>query len=392
MQEKEKVVGLGMEKLANLLDLARDKSVTAREELVETVSDLFFDDNRILTDHERALMTDILRQLIHDVEMAVRRKLADRLADQPNAPHELVLTLANDEIEVAHPILLNSDVLHDAELIEIVRHRTLEHQLAVAMRRSLDEPVSDALVETGNKTVIQTLLENENARISRATMEYLVEQSAQIDEFQNPLLHRPDLGGELATRMYWWVSAALRQHILTNFDVDPDALDETIEDSVVESMADDDDSGGERDQGSAATALADRLADEDSITPQLLIQALRQGEISLFQSLFGKLANIRPQLVRRLMFEPNGEALAVACKALRVEKADFASIFLLSRKARPGDKSVDPDELTRALAMFDRVMPDGARRVLARWQRDPKFAEAIARIDDGKEPNSKAAQ
>ena len=391
MRETDKIIGLGMEKLGHLLDLARDRSVGAREELVETVSDLFFDDGRVLTDHERSLMTDILRQLIHDVEMAVRRKLADRLADQPNAPHELVLTLANDDIEVAHPILLNTDVLHDAELIEIVRHRTLEHQLAIAMRRSLNEPVSNALVETGNKTVIQTLLENENARISRATMEYLVEQSAQIDEFQNPLLHRPDLGSELAARMYWWVSAALRQHILTNFDIDPDQLDATIENSVVESMASEGDST-DREKGSAASALADRLADEDSITPQLLIQALRQGEVSLFQSLFGKLAQIRPRLVRRLMFEPNGEALAVACKALRIDKADFASIFLLSRKARPGDKSVDPDELTRALAMFDRVMPDGARRVLSRWQRDPKFAEAIAQVEGGQAQKSKAAQ
>ena len=391
MRETDKVIGLGMEKLGHLLDLARDRSVGAREELVETVSDLFFDDGRVLTDHERSLMTDILRQLIHDVEMAVRRKLADRLADQPNAPHELVLTLANDDIEVAHPILLNTDVLHDAELIEIVRHRTLEHQLAIAMRRSLNEPVSNALVETGNKTVIQTLLENENARISRATMEYLVEQSAQIDEFQNPLLHRPDLGSELAARMYWWVSAALRQHILTNFDIDPDQLDATIENSVVESMASEGDST-DREKGSASSALADRLADEDSITPQLLIQALRQGEVSLFQSLFGKLAQIRPRLVRRLMFEPNGEALAVACKALRIDKADFASIFLLSRKARPGDKSVDPDELTRALAMFDRVMPDGARRVLSRWQRDPKFAEAIAQVEGGQAQKSKAAQ
>ncbi|MHA1569342.1 MAG: DUF2336 domain-containing protein, partial [Alphaproteobacteria bacterium] len=252
----------------------------------------------------------------------------------------------------------------------------------------------DALVETGDKTVIQTLLENQNARISRATMDYLVEQSSQVDEFQNPLLHRPDLGPELASRMYWWVSAALRQHILTNFDIDPEQLDETIEGSVIETLESDRESGNGADgkENSASMALADRLADERTITPQLLIQALRQGEISLFQSLFAKLADIRPRLARRLMFEPDGEALAVACRALHIDKADFASIFLLSRKARPGDKAVDPDELTRALAMFDRVMPDGAKRILARWQRNPKFAEAIAQIDDGGTPTRKAAQ
>ena len=105
--------------LQELLDLARDKSVTGRTRLVQVVGDLFFEEERILSDRERALMTEILHQLIHDVEMSVRRALADRLADQPDAPHELVTVLANDEISVAHKILEKSLVLQDIELIEI---------------------------------------------------------------------------------------------------------------------------------------------------------------------------------------------------------------------------------------------------------------------------------
>ena len=151
-----------------------------------------------------------MRQLIHDVEVSVRRALAERLSEQPLAPHELVIALANDEIEVAHPLLVNSDVLQDLELIEIIRNRTLEHQLAIGIRKSVSEEVTDALIATDSVDVIKTLLENHHAKISQRTMEYLVEQSQRVDTYQNPLLRRPDLDTTLAKRMYWWVSAALR--------------------------------------------------------------------------------------------------------------------------------------------------------------------------------------
>lgn len=100
----------------------------------------------------------------------MRRTLAEKLAGWPDAPEDLVLTLANDEIKVAHPILVNSEVLKDPDLIEIVQHRTIEHWAAIAMRPKVSEQVSDALVETKNETVITTLLSKQNAMISNSTM------------------------------------------------------------------------------------------------------------------------------------------------------------------------------------------------------------------------------
>ncbi len=169
-----------------LLDLARDKSTDGRTRLIEIVGDHFLDGDNVLKAEERDLMTDILRRLIHDVEKSVRKALADRLSETTGAPPELVTILANDDIEVAHGILLRSDVLQDLELIEIIQHRTMEHQLAIAMRRNVSEAVSDALVETRNTAVIGTLIENETAEISANTMEYLVNESKTNKAFQTP--------------------------------------------------------------------------------------------------------------------------------------------------------------------------------------------------------------
>jgi len=93
----------------DLFELARDKTEDGRRELLETVSDLFLGDGESLSDRERVLMGEILRQLIHEMEVAVRRGLAEKLADNPNVPHALIVDLANDEALVAHDILMQSE-------------------------------------------------------------------------------------------------------------------------------------------------------------------------------------------------------------------------------------------------------------------------------------------
>jgi uncharacterized protein (DUF2336 family) len=367
------------EDLESLFKMARDKSTAGRKALVNAVSDLFFNNKDVLTDREKALMTDILRQIIHDVEMSVRRELAERLADAHQAPHELIVALANDEIEVAHPLLIQSDILHDFDLVEIIHHRTLEHQLAIAMRKTLTESVTDALVETGNEDVVAKMIENPSARISKSTMEYLVDQSKRVDTYQNPLLKRPDLEPELAKKMYWWVSAALRQHIVKNFTIDSADLDDTLE-STVKNVIDRHGVSGEA-ENSKPARLADRLAEDGKITPRMLVQVLRQGEIPLFEAMFAKISGLRPRLLRRMLFEPGGEALAILCKAVSIDKTDFASIFMLSRKARNTDRVTNPQDLKRILELFDRIQPDAADRMLKKWQRDSNFLNAIRVVE-----------
>lgn len=363
-----------------LLELARNKSQEGRRMLVATISDLFEASGETLTERERALMSDILNKLIRDFEMKVRRELSERLARRGHAPREVVLMLANDEIEVARPILLVSEVLHDEDLVEIVRHRTIQHQLAIAMRQHVSETVSDALVETGNSDVIKALLDNSTARVSTATMEYLVEESRRVDTYQEPLVRRSDLNPALARRMCLWVGAALRSYILGNYEIDPTELDDVLEevtDETVGAVAEDEELAED-----SSVRLARGLADEGRLTVDMLIQVLRQGEIALFEALFAEMTKLRLRLVRRIVYEPGGEGLVIACRALEIEKPQFTSIFLMSRKGRPGDQRVDPEELSRVLALFDRVQPAAAQVVIRRWQRDPQYLYAIKRIEE----------
>ncbi len=364
--------------LQKLLSMALDRSVKGREALARTIGQLFSEEEVALSELERALMTDILGKLISDVEKLVRQALSEELAVTKTVPHELILMLANDDIEVARPILMNSDILKDQDLVDIIKSRTHQHQLSIALRNELSSEVSDALVNTGKKDVIKTLLENKNAAISELTLEYLADQSRRIDDFQEPLINREDLPTHLAERMYWWVSAALRDHILKNFPVDIQDVDNKIQSSVHKLV--------DKDKikptlHAPATKLAQKLKQNNLLTIDSLVQSLRQGEVELFESMFCEMSGFRPGGLRKALYETKGEGIAILCLAMGIPKQTFATIFLLSRKGNPRGHTTDPRDLSRAMLIYDKVNRDDAQLITDSWRMDPKYQDAISEIE-----------
>ena len=370
------------QQVRDLLDMARDKSVGARMRLVDKIGDVFSERETVLSERERALMTDILEKLIRDFEMTVRRELARRLADKPAAPSDLVAMLANDAIEVAQPVLMQSRVLHDRHLIEVIQNRSRQHQIAVAMRRSVSEPVADALVGTDDDEVIATLLKNETAAISEATKAYLVDVARHRDGFLDPLVARRDLTPELARKLCLTVSAALRKRILATYDIDVNELDDVMEEVATRADGSLQASHARPRRDAPAWQLAERMAAAYPVDGRLLVKVLRQGEVPLFEALFGVLAQIHPPRLQHVLYETGGKGLAAACKALEIDKASFTPIYLLSRKGKDGDQTVDPGELHRVTRFFDTLEVSAAREALRHWQRDTAYLEAIDAIEE----------
>lgn len=369
--------------ISYLIGLARDKSVESRKRLVAVVSDIFHSDQAILTEYERALITEILHKLIYDLAVPVRQVLAGQITASERLPREVAAALANDEIEIAAPILLNNEALLDVELIEAVRHRALEHQLTLALRRAPFDAQGDATAEIGAGDLLQELLDGGDVKVVDAALSYLIDQSRSVDSFQEPLLRREQLSERLARKMVLWILAALRAHLLDRFEVDQTALDDCVEAAAGELNAR---LGEERTRRGEDRCgeLARMLAATGQITPQRLIQALRQGEIALVIAMLAHLTGLRLPLVRRLMFEPGGEGMVVACRAIGLDKAVAASIYLLLRRSRPGDWAADPRDLSRVLSLYDRVQPAAAQAVLARWRRDPDFLYAIKTVEEAR--------
>lgn len=360
-----------------LLKLARQKSAEARSDLGRTISDFFFDTGTVLSDTERAMMYDILHGIFHEIEMSVRKSVSESISTYSDVPPELINLLANDEVEVAYPVLTQSTVLRDADLIEVIQHRTMEHRLAIAQRRHVSENISDKLVEKGESHVIEMLLKNQNAAISEGTLAYLAEQSKRINVLQVPILNRSDLSPELAKRMFLWVSVALRKHIIENFKFDQATIDELLETSAFGEI----ESARIESKNTKTDELAGRLHQEGIVSYDLMVATLEDGEVPLFISMLCQETRLRPTLVRRILFEPGGEGLAVACKAIGMDKKNYGKIFSISRMARPEQTQEGLQDMKEAIDFYERISIEAAKDVLHKWRHSPDYLAAIRALE-----------
>lgn len=358
----------------NLFSLARDRSSKGRSVLARQMVDLFAREEDNLSDREQALMSNILIRLISDMEVTVRRSLSERLCRNSRAHHDLILLLANDVEHIARPILMNSPLLEDAELIQIVRDRAFEHQLAIALRPTVSETVSTALVESGDEAVITNLLRNSGANLSAATTEYLVEESRRVDSYREPLVTRSELSRRLAKRMCLWVSAALREYILNRFNIDTTEIDEFLGETVDSFVAEIETKGSST---SKSQELAAKLLDTGRLTINLIITLLQEGQVSLAISGLGKLTGVSEEFAKRALFDPWGDTLAILLKAIAANEGHLTLMYRLTRGARAPGSHAGPEEFLSILQLFESTTQASAGNLVRQWCRNPDYYAAV---------------
>lgn len=367
------------EELRRLIALSRDSSKRARRQLLGNITDLFIKEEERLSEQEQSLILGILSRLLGEIETTIRQNLAEELADLPDVPHGLITLLANDEIKVARPILFKSRRLAETDLIEIIQTRSKEHLLAIAERDDLNTTVSDLLISYGDEDVISQLIENGDAKISRQSMEYLVEESRRIDRFQEPLIARHDIPADLAHKMFWWVSAALRRHILEHFEIDELELSERIVRAAKAEYRFD-----VAPKSSHADLLISELVKRNELNEKFLVQALRGRQVRLFIIGLAELANLDARKISRFIFDPNPEALLVVLKALEFTRPAFTTVYLLTRTLpgrRRGKNATRPEEIEIIMKFYDKLSVKSAKITLRFWQLERDYLDAIEKLD-----------
>jgi uncharacterized protein (DUF2336 family) len=360
-----------------LLRLAADRTPKARAELTHAISDLFLPETGRLTEQERALMQDVLGKLITSIEIEVRTNLAEALVRSKIGLPDLERMLANDDIEVARPVLEKSTVLADVDLISIIRQRTDEHRMVIAMRDMVSEKVTEQLVHSAGSDVIETLLRNPNAMISRRAMEYLVAESKRQDRFQEPLVLRNDLPVDLAHRMYWWVTAALRRKIIANFTIDETLLDAVLQEATQRALVD---QGDDQSVQARAMRLAHQLYEAGELDDHMLVKLLRQHRLTLFIACLAVMSKISYATSWRVVTDSGFDSPVVLGRAIGLSRQSMTEMLLLLNEARTGGGPRSTSILTNISMLYDEVDPVQARRVLSVWQRDTHFQDAIDRL------------
>lgn len=362
---------------AQLIQLASDKSQKGRALLTTAVVELFSDDNQIFSDSDHEVMTEIILKLVESVETSVKSAIAERLSENSEVPRDLIVAFANMESKVAFPVLKNSPVLKDPDLISVVMHKTMEHQMAVSMRTIIPAAVSRALGESEYDEVIQSLLENPGAEIGKETYESIAKRSSKESIFNKAMVERRDLPKSVAKQLYWAVSAVLRQELVGQHGIDEDSIDDAIEDVVPEMI---DEFVGREDGGKDIAAQVE-AATRKGVLGKVLVALLQSARIADFTSWLATASHLREELVNKIMFEEGGECLAAVFKAIGIGREDFLSMFVLLRQGRLGYGEMPKDEVQRVSEFFEQVKPDRASTFLKRLQRNPEYLNAIRTIN-----------
>lgn len=153
----------------------------------------------------------ILGVLAEDQTARVRRIIAEELKDSYHAPAEIIRKLAWDtEMDVAQPVLEYSPLLSDAELIDILSTAHLPWvSEAIAKRRHLSAPVSNAVILTENQLAIQNLLNNDSASLSEEGLDDIINLAPHHEHWHIPLVARHELTSNTINRIAEFVSHSI---------------------------------------------------------------------------------------------------------------------------------------------------------------------------------------
>ncbi|NQU59498.1 MAG: DUF2336 domain-containing protein [Rhodospirillales bacterium] len=346
-----------LDRLESLARLSKEASSEGRQELLREVTEMFMVEPDALSEKEVKYFGDIMGKLAFEVEMKFRQHLSETMANVAAAPLDLVKKLANDEIEVARPILTLSGVLQEADLLEIIKQCGQDHLQAMSRRESVSETLSDAIVEKGNDDVLGTLAANPGAELSENAMETMVVRSEGGNgSLQEALVTRDGLPPELLKKMAHHVSDALRQHIVDQgIDLKMNEVDQLLAEAEDWMGAE---AGGE--SSSPAEKFILRKEKLNQLNPQLLVKLMLEGKQAEFIAGVSRLAKIDLATARQAIADESGEKLAVVCRALDFDSNMFSQLVdLLDSKGKRdiGDKKI-------LVGVYGRITAESAQRAM----------------------------
>ena len=273
------------------------------------------------------VLTEIFLTLARKAEHDIRKSLAESLAGADWAPLALVNMLALDEIEIARPIIANSPLLRDQDLLRILVEATVEHQIEVARRPSLSGAVADAIIDAAEPATMTALASNRTAEISEDGLRRLVEQSRRIAALRSPLTRHPRLNQTLARELYSLVGAALRQAISERFQVDDAALASAIDGAVGQAQSPQAPTTTVAERDEMERRLVAKLQGAGQLRPGFLIRAIREKRLTLFEHSLAALAGFSIAQIRSAVMRPTPDALFLACTVVGIDRAVFPGLL-----------------------------------------------------------------
>jgi uncharacterized protein (DUF2336 family) len=301
---------------------------------------------------ELVLAQDIVRILARDVEVSVRASIAQGLRNSLLLPRDVAQRLGNDVDLVALPLLADSLVLTEEDLVDLVGRGSARKQETIAARPNLSEAVSDALINLAGEPAVAVLMDNQTAKIAEPSLNHAVTRFAGSARVKQAMVLRHTLPLTVSERLVTMVSEELQRHLLKEHALSPGIASDIVLRSRERAVI-------RLSMGSSEQELAMMVAQmhrSGRLTPTLILRALCTGDIAFFEAAMAAKGDIPITNAQILIHETSRRGLAA-----------------LYRKAKMPDNLFDA--ICAAIDVVDETGFDGDARDLERFR-----ARVISRV------------
>jgi uncharacterized protein (DUF2336 family) len=361
---------------ASLIDeLERALASGTSDQRIQTLSritDLFVLSAQSYSDEQIDLFDDVMLKIAARIEAKSLAKLSTRLAQVANAPKRMVKELAfHDDIAVARPVLSQSERLDDSELVANARTKSQQHLLAISLRNSLSEAVTDVLVERGDRDVVRSVAVNNGARFSNAGFRRLVTRSTGDDVLAVSVGSRRDIPRAHYLKLIERASASVREKLMALNPHDTEAVKSAVAEVT----------GGIRSEirnaspdYAQARVQVEQLFRAKQLDEQAVHQFARERKFEHTVIALSLLCGIEVDVVERALLDPGAEVALILAKFANLSWTTAKAILLL----QAADRGISAQDLDQAMSNFLRLQPETARRVLGFYRTRRKAAADAA--------------
>jgi uncharacterized protein (DUF2336 family) len=338
------------------------KGVTADERAAAAYKLCRTIDTTPLSEEDREAACEILRVMAADAAEMVRRALVVTLKESSLVPRDVALKLARDIETISLPMLNCSPVFLDADLAEIVRLGGPVRQLAIARRPMISRTVTDAIAEYGGERAVAAACANDNADFAEGALQQVMARFEKHEKVLAAIAYRNVLPLSVSEKLVTLVSDQVRDHLIAHHAVGAETALTIAVGAAERATVDLVDQAG---RAADVRAFVSHLAASKRLTSSLLLRALAQGHMTVFEWGVAELAGV-PHHRTWLMIHDAGP---LGLRAIYERAGLPARLFPAFRAAVDTYHSMEFDGGARDLERFQTHMlqrfltqPDAAAR------------------------------
>lgn len=341
--------------------LERDPSFERRGSLMKHVVSLFALTADQCPDELLQIYDAVLVRLATMVEQEARRYASETLARLERAPKGFISALAEDEIQIAAPVLRFSPVLSDDDLIRVADAKPSDYASCIAERAFLSESVTDIVAHKGDDSTRRRLAANPGARFGDVAARILSHQVARDEALQHCLVKRNDMPKQLIAELIKHATQEVRAQLVakeqfSDLNVVEDAALMAEERLGFDFLFD----GFEFE---AVEADLDRVQAQKSLDELDLVAAIQADDLARAVCLFARLCGVERMLVMDWLSKRKMEPLVVSARAFHFADSTVQNLL----RVGPLQDWLPDDVRSVAMMRFETLKIETAQRIFSYW-------------------------